>query len=68
LFNLTLNNGADFVDFLSRNAFSEISGTESSSPGTVSLSYSLSTDDKGRLAKMTSSAGVSTGTILYSYY
>ena len=68
LFNLSLNNGADFVDFLSRNAFQQIAGTESSSPGTVSLSYSLSTDSKGRLATMTSSFGGSTGTITYHYY
>jgi hypothetical protein len=68
LFNLTLNNGADFVDFISKNAWQQITGTEISSPTNVLLSYTLSTDSKGRLAKMTAGSGASTGTIQFSYY
>src|SRR5579863_6801217 len=37
LFNLTLNNGADFVDFISKSAWQQITGTETSSPTNVLL-------------------------------
>jgi hypothetical protein len=68
LFNLTLNNGADFVDFISKNALQQITGTETSSPANVLIIYTLSTDSKGRLAQMTAGTGASAGTILFSYY
>jgi hypothetical protein len=68
LFNLTFNNGADCVDFISKNALEQITGAETSSPAYVLIKYTLSTDGKGRLAKMTTGTGASAGTILFSYY
>ena len=67
LFNLTLNSNGDFVDFISKNAWQRIDGTESSPPSNVSLTYTLITDNKGRLAKMTAGPG-STASISFSYY
>jgi hypothetical protein len=68
LFNLTVNSNGDFVDFISKNAWQRISGTEGSPPSDVALTYTLITDSKGRLAKMTAGSGTSAGTITFSYY
>ncbi|HET6254358.1 MAG TPA: hypothetical protein VFE32_09800 [Puia sp.] len=58
LFNLTFNGNGDFVDFISKNAFN----------GAAGINYTLSTDSKGRLAKMAASVGGTSGTIVFTYY
>jgi hypothetical protein len=68
LFNLTANSNGDFVDFISKNAWQRIAGTEGSPPSNVAVTYTLITDSKGRLAKMTAGSGTSAGTITLSYY
>jgi hypothetical protein len=68
LFNLAFNNGADYVDFISKNALQQITSGEPSAPNYALISYTLTKDSKGRLAKMTTGTGDSAGAILFSYY
>ncbi len=64
--NLAFNNGADFVDFISKDSRIQSEGDETSSSAPVVVNFTLTTDSKGRLAKMTAGSGAST--ILFSYY
>jgi hypothetical protein len=69
LYQYTLASSSGFLDFTSRNARKQINTTDPLLSYDVSpLNYSLTTDDKGRLAKMTSGSGSTGSTIIFSYY
>lgn len=71
LFNWTFSNSGEFVDFISKNVYQKETNTGEFAPLAVSsLNYSITTDSKGRLAKLISSGGASTSaaTIVFNYY
>jgi hypothetical protein len=65
----TLSNDASIVDFTSKNAMQTENGTETFAPLNIPiLNYTLTPDNKGRVAEMTSGTGASGATIAFSYY
>jgi hypothetical protein len=69
LFAFTLKRNSAFLDFTSKNARQQINTSDPLLPYDVrTLDYTLTTDSKGRLAKMTSGAGSTGSTIIFSYY
>jgi hypothetical protein len=67
LFIASINGSGDFVDFISKDAYTGASGTQQGGP-IVAFKYTLSNDSKGRLSRVTGSAAGASGTILYNYY
>jgi hypothetical protein len=57
-----------FVDFISKNAYKQVTGVQQTAPLSFSYTYNLTTDNKGRLSTYTGSASGSTATIVFSYY
>ena len=57
-----------FVDFISKNAFKQLTGIQQSAPSMISFDYNLTTDSKGRLSQMTASPGASSYMLSFYYY
>jgi hypothetical protein len=67
LFIASINGNGDFVDFNSKNAYEEASGTQQGGPN-IAFKYTLANDSKGRLSRVTGAAAGLSGTIVYNYY
>lgn len=68
MFNLGFNGYGNFVDFISRDAFKAVAGTEGSPAAPVSVNYTLASDSKGRLSKLTVTGGPIADSLVYKYY
>jgi hypothetical protein len=69
LLNVLNTSSGTIVDFISKNAWQGSSQSEGPSGPVSSTSYTLETDNKGRLVKMTlTSFPVTWNTVLFSYY
>jgi hypothetical protein len=65
---LQISGYGGFFDNISQKALNSISGVTDGLPAGVTISYTLTTDSKGRLVQQSASYGGSYSSIVYRYY